>query len=131
MATFNVEKRTLKALKQTELDTKVSISDFVFRNMKDIQAIYDSLEPKEKLDYLERLIKYVVSPKRDKAPEIEPQAAVILINGNKYSDAANRAMSEGMRTIHLMKPVEISNEDDSNNNDDNDTINITNTDSKK
>ena len=41
-------------------DVKKAINEFISNNIADIQTVYDSLEPKEKIQYLTKLLEYSV-----------------------------------------------------------------------
>ena len=60
--TNNPNGRPLGAKNKISEKTRSMMADFVNANIEDIQAEYDKLEPKEKLYFFEKILKYILPP---------------------------------------------------------------------
>ena len=62
------------AVNKTTKDLKEFIQNFISNNLDNIQNDFDKLEPKDRLNYIDRLMKYVISTKVENEINIDIDA---------------------------------------------------------
>jgi hypothetical protein len=62
------------AINKTTKDLKEFIQNFISNNLDNIQNDFDKLEPKDRLNYIDRLMKYVISTKVENEINIDIDA---------------------------------------------------------
>lgn len=55
------------------------LTDFANKKMKDIDALWNGLEPKDKISLFTSILKYVISPATDQAPTDESTDGISTI----------------------------------------------------
>jgi hypothetical protein len=68
--TNNPEGRPKGSLNKTTAEIKELINEFISGNMEDLQSNYDQLDPKDKLQFVRDLLKFVIPTQQAQALNI-------------------------------------------------------------
>lgn len=88
--TGNPNGRPKGSLNKTTKELKETVLAFLERNMADLQANYNQLEPKDKLLFFDKLLKYAMPTQAAVKADVKVEEDLnntIIIDGEEYSQA--------------------------------------------
>jgi len=86
--TGNPNGRPKGSLNKTTKELKETVLAFLERNMADLQANYNQLEPKDKLLFFDKLLKYAMPTQAAVKADVDyedKQNQTLIINGKKFA----------------------------------------------